>query len=308
MTKNLSKNKISELTRKDIFDYLVLEGVSWAGRLDECDFLSRIYKINEMESYDGRFPDAAGDIWQHRINNYDWDDDWVFDDKRFGLRNGSDNLLLDFLSEMLHPAVRFSSDDVDSLSEELNVFLRRDGFHLVKARNISGKPVFEWEHITTIENPAFNAAKSCFIKIDTEELRRQITRMESAIDSDPCLAIGTAKELIESICKTIICERTNESPSTHKMNKLVRHASELLSLTPQDVPDEAKASDQIKKILGSLSVITQGIAELRNSYGTGHGKKAGAKGLNSRHARLVVGVASSLAIFLWESHQEKVHS
>jgi hypothetical protein len=42
---------------------------------------------------------------------------------------------------------------------------------------------------------------------------------------------------------------------------------------------------------------TQGIAELRNHYGTGHGKAAGAKGLSSRHAKLAVGAAASLAVW-----------
>jgi hypothetical protein len=33
-----------------------------------------------LPSNDPRFNDAAGDIWQHRINNFDWDIDWVFYD------------------------------------------------------------------------------------------------------------------------------------------------------------------------------------------------------------------------------------
>jgi hypothetical protein len=54
-----------------------------------------------------------------------------------------------------------------------------------------------------------------------------------------------------------------------------------------------------------LATITQGIAELRNQYGTGHGKAAGAKGLGPRHAKLAVGAASTLAVFLAETHNEK---
>ncbi|MHB8290209.1 MAG: abortive infection family protein [Acidimicrobiales bacterium] len=38
-----------------------------------------------------------------------------------------------------------------------------------------------------------------------------------------------------------------------------------------------------------------GSAELRNSYGTGHGKPLGRSGLGPRYARLAVGTASRLA-------------
>lgn len=37
---------------------------------------------------------------------------------------------------------------------------------------------------------------------------------------------------------------------------------------------------------------SQGVAELRNHYGTGHGKAAGTKGLQPRHAKLAVGGAT----------------
>ena len=55
----------------------------------------------------------------------------------------------------------------------------------------------------------------------------------------------------------------------------------------------AKAAETIKRLLSNLATITQGIAELRNKYGTGHGKVAKTKGLSPRHAKLAVGAASS---------------
>jgi hypothetical protein len=35
------RNSISEVTRRDIMDFLSVEQVPWAGRLDETGFLSR---------------------------------------------------------------------------------------------------------------------------------------------------------------------------------------------------------------------------------------------------------------------------
>jgi hypothetical protein len=92
-----SKPTISEITRRDIFDHLTLEKIAWHGRLDETGFLGRIWDLGDMPSTDGRFKDAARDIWQHRVNNYDWDDDWVFTDSRFDLMHGPDEAFLRFL-------------------------------------------------------------------------------------------------------------------------------------------------------------------------------------------------------------------
>ena len=33
-------NEISEITRRDIFDYLRIHNVNWSGRLSELDFLT----------------------------------------------------------------------------------------------------------------------------------------------------------------------------------------------------------------------------------------------------------------------------
>jgi len=87
--------------------------------------------------------------------------------------------------------------------------------------------------------------------------------------------------------------------------KLVKLALKELNLTPDDIPESAKAAKSIKKLLSNLATITSGIAELRNKYGTGHGKDSKTKGLGPRHAKLGVGAASTLAIFLIETHEER---
>lgn len=86
--------RISELTRRDNLDAIQVERVHWSGRLEEAEFLSRLFDLASLSSIDHRFDDAAGDIWQHRVNNLDWDDDWVFYDSRFNLFHGDDEVFL----------------------------------------------------------------------------------------------------------------------------------------------------------------------------------------------------------------------
>lgn len=95
--------KITEITRRDIADAITLENINWSGRMQEPDLLSRLYDLARLPSRDHRFKDAAGDIWQHRVNNCDWDNDWVFHDTRFGLIHGDDDRFLAFLCETIHP-------------------------------------------------------------------------------------------------------------------------------------------------------------------------------------------------------------
>jgi hypothetical protein len=136
-------NEISEVTRRGIIDHLTAsQGGVWSGRLPEDDFLSRLYDLTTLPSTDHRFPSAAGDINQHRVGFHDWNDDWVFYDPRFNLLRGSDADFLRFLAETLHPVVRPNTEEARDLVEVYNKTLAADGWSLVEARQISGKPVF----------------------------------------------------------------------------------------------------------------------------------------------------------------------
>lgn len=99
-----SRNRISAITRRKLFDSIALSGLGWSGRLQEPDFLGRLYDLSSLPSTDTRYRDAHGDIWQHRVNNYDWDDDWVFSDSRFNLAHGDDDVVLAFLAEICIPS------------------------------------------------------------------------------------------------------------------------------------------------------------------------------------------------------------
>jgi hypothetical protein len=136
--------KISEITRRDLWE--VLADVQWWGRLDEIAFLKRLYSLDFLPSTDNRRHDAEGDIFQHRVANNDWADDWVFSDDRFELANGPDETLLKFLSEMLHPAVR-KPEEAARLASAINPLLRADGYQVVPTGAVSGRPVYGWETI-----------------------------------------------------------------------------------------------------------------------------------------------------------------
>ena len=300
--------QISKSTRRDIIDLFAIEKVHWAGRLEDSEFLARLFNLELLPSTDHRFKNAEEDIWQHRINNDDWMDNWVFNDPRFNLFDCDDEIFLKFLCETIHPAVRTDVEQIKRLEQGFNLLLREEGYEIVPKTQISGRAVYTAKKIQLSIDSNLGNLKQQFKETNPKYVMNQIARMESAVNNDPSLAIGTAKELVETICKTILIEQGQVIDSNMKLPQLVKETVKKLRLTPEDIPETAKAQNSIKRILSNLATITHGIAELRNSYGTGHGQDSKTRGLGSRHAKLVVGSASTLAIFLLETHNERTIS
>ena len=109
--------RITEITKRDIYE-LFRDGYTetdffsfqieypYYGRMEEIEFLSRLYDLDKMQSNDSRYRSAREDIIQHTVNNDDFPNCWVFQDERFELKNGSDETFLKFLCEIFHPLVR----------------------------------------------------------------------------------------------------------------------------------------------------------------------------------------------------------
>jgi abortive infection Abi-like protein len=188
----------------------------------------------------------------------------------------------------------YNAESAQSTFARLNDYIRRDGFD------------FRDGHLAAVGTlPAAAKLKEDAMRVDAPYLLQQIERIENQIETDPRLAIGTSKELVETVCKTILTDRGVAFDRKWELSDLVKCTRGELNLVPEDVPDSAKAADTIRRLLGNLGSITQSLAELRNAYGTGHGHDGRAKGLSPRHARLAAGAACTLAKFLFETHQHR---
>ncbi len=148
--------RITEITKRDILD-LFRNGLEideffdtktvyyqYFGKLEEVDFLKRIYDLGNMPSDDSRFENAEQDIWQHTVNNDDYPYCWVFEDERFDLKNGEDETYLNFLCEVFHPAVRFEKGYWKEFLTEINRLLQNHGYELYPANKLSNRDVYGW--------------------------------------------------------------------------------------------------------------------------------------------------------------------
>ena len=93
-------DKITITTRQKIADEITLRKISISGRMDDADFLNRIFDLRSLPSNDARYKDAFGDI----KNDCRWGDNipgWMFQDTRFNLLYCQD----DILKVVIHPMV-----------------------------------------------------------------------------------------------------------------------------------------------------------------------------------------------------------
>lgn len=88
--------------------------------------------------------------------------------------------------------------------------------------------------------------------LDANYLAEQIRRLADSVKKDPSLAIGTAKELIETLCKTILAARGKEIPGTPDIPTLTKATFKELNLVPEGVPSAARSADVIKRLLSNL--------------------------------------------------------
>ncbi len=171
-----------------------------------------------------------------------------------------------------------NDSDFDGVWERLD----RDGLALDANHNIT------WKHPKGLEHSLASLN-------DASGIRDEIDRAHQTLLTDPAGAIGASKQLIEATAKYVLTELGVPLGKNPDLPDLVKSAQQALHLHPSTVngigPDGAGG---LRKILGSVSTIAIGLAELRNlGYGTGHGHAKSPVGLGVRHARLAVNAATT---------------
>jgi len=203
-------NEITEVIRRNIIDYLIASGASWAGRLPEDEFLARLYDLTDLPSTDHRILNAAGDIRQHRLNFSDWQDDWVFYDPRFNLLRDSDVIFLRFLCETIHPVVRPDSAEAREMAEIYNKELQADGWQIVEGKQISGHPIFVAERVHG--RTAIFDEPTGWPKVD-RQVQEVRMRLDTADSEEECQAVGLlCREVLISVGQAVYDPIKHKSP------------------------------------------------------------------------------------------------
>ena len=164
---------------------------------------------------------------------------------------------------------------------------------------------------TVDDNLRISAAARVFARLPLAELRspetieEHLRRLESVGDSDPPLAISSAKALIEATCKHVLEELGESYNDMADIPALVKAVQKALKVHPETIAPTAKGRETIVRTLSNLSQVTIGLAELRNEYGTDHGRTRSSSGMRPRHAHLAVGSAQTYCRFLLETLHDR---
>lgn len=187
------------------------------------------------------------------------------------------------------------------LTEALSVFVRGfEGEHraaTIASLERDGFAVLENGRIVSKVPQGFTlATASEFAAIEERatELRREAA-------THPNDAIGHARELVESTCKTILEDRG--APVPNGMKDLVSATLATLNLVPSTTHEAKKGAEAIRSTLLALDTALRGVSDLRLLY-AGHGRSIRRGGLGARHAALAVGAALTIAEFLIATHAE----
>ncbi|OZE78246.1 hypothetical protein CH305_17050 [Rhodococcus sp. 15-649-2-2] len=129
---------------------------------------------------------------------------------------------------------------------------------------------------------------------DASAIEAHLDRIQRALPGDPEQVIGSAKELIESTAKVVLNAQKIAYTKDDSIKALINRSQESLGLAASGVASGPDNAASVKRILGGASSVAIGVAELRNTHGTGHGEAARKSGLGERHASLAFNAA-----FMW---------
>lgn len=139
-------------------------------------------------------------------------------------------------------------------------------------------------------------------ELGLSDVDEHAARIRRGLRDDPAQAIGSSKELLETVLKAVLGLHGTGSETRLDIPKLVKKADIALGLDAAGVRGNDPGASHRRKMLGSLSTIVNSAAELRNAgFGTGHGVSRGPV-LDLATARLVVAAAVALATFYIEAH------
>jgi AbiJ N-terminal domain 3/TIR domain len=145
------RQKITQLTRQGIIDRLFIDSSEpfW-GKLDLVSFLKRTWPLDQMPSEDRRFKDAEGDIWQHMVNNDDWDNNYLLW-TRLKIGEIPDEQFARFLEARVYPLTCPDKNRIEALVASFNEELKNDRFIMRSTSEISGRPIYKVVSMDSID-------------------------------------------------------------------------------------------------------------------------------------------------------------
>ena len=137
--------KLTKKIRLDILRVLLSEQDLFGKPQDDINiikFLDEMFELKSLPSEDDRYSNAYDDAYQHLINNYDWEYEYVLTE-RFSIIENS-NIFINFLNKIIHPNIRNNEDEITRYYLLINPYLEKENLNFsLDSYNENGLSIFE---------------------------------------------------------------------------------------------------------------------------------------------------------------------
>lgn len=188
--------------------------------------------------------------------------------------------------------------------------LTREAVAFIRSAQRDGLPLSDAGELVTVRPGAAILLARFAPLTDTHAVQEGLARIERNVDADPYVAIGSCKELVETVCKHVLDAYGESYERSESMLDLYKKTANVLDVHQDSVPANAKASQTTKRILQNVASSVQGLTELRNEVGSGHGKTF-RSAAQPRHARLALNATRTVVEFVldtWEHRRQTAAS
>jgi len=141
--------KLTNKIRLDILRMLLSEKDLFGEPHDDINiikFLDEMLYLKSLPSGDNRFSNAYDDAFQHLVNNYDWEYEYVLTN-RFNIIDDL-NIFITFLNKIIHPDLRRNEDDITRYYLLINPYLEKEKLNYsLESYSEDGLPIYEVKEI-----------------------------------------------------------------------------------------------------------------------------------------------------------------
>lgn len=134
-------------------------------------------------------------------------------------------------------------------------------------------------------------------------IEQQVESIEQNLIDNPGFVFDLAKNVIESVCRTILTERGIPYSPSDDTPHLFRSATRCLPFLPSGASTAREVRATLAKTLTGLNTAIQGVCELRNACGfASHGSEGPRPKMESVQAILAAQAADAIVGFLYGIH------
>ncbi|WP_028889790.1 AbiJ-related protein [Tenacibaculum ovolyticum] len=137
--------KITKKIRLDILRVLLSESDLFGESQDDINiinFLDEMFELKSLPSEDSRYSNAYDDAFQHLVNNYDWEYEYVLTE-RFSVISDS-KTFINFLNKVIHPNTRNNEDGITKYYLLVNPYLEKETLNFsLDSYNEEGLSIFK---------------------------------------------------------------------------------------------------------------------------------------------------------------------